>query len=89
MFEQKNLFYKLFSGFQIMGAIKDVNIKIWTYKYLSLKAKYQKSGWLPWKVIYGGNMPANFQISSSTSVGGEWGGIKKGVRHAIICPITV
>jgi len=30
MFEQKMLFHKLFSSFQIMGAFKDVNIKLST-----------------------------------------------------------
>jgi len=43
MFEQKMLFYKLFSSFKIMGAIKDVNINF-ELKYLSFKANYQKSG---------------------------------------------
>jgi len=29
------LFYKIFSSFKIMEAINDVNIKLWTYKYLN------------------------------------------------------
>jgi len=30
MFEQKMLFYKLFSSIKTIGAIKDINIKLWT-----------------------------------------------------------
>jgi len=30
MFEQKMLFYKLYSSFKIVGAIKDVKVKLWT-----------------------------------------------------------
>jgi len=67
------LFYKLFSSFEIIGAIKD------SYKFktlnLNTSASRQNIKNLVgnFEAIYVGNMIANFQVSSFTSEGGEWG----------------
>jgi len=39
--------------------------------------------------IYVGNIHANFQVSSSTSVGREWGDIRKEGSHTIFGPIPI
>jgi len=63
------LFYKLLSSFKIMGAIKDINIKLWT-QISQLPGKISKI----WTESFEPSiMHANFQVSSFSSVGGEWG----------------
>jgi len=63
------LFYKLFSSLKIMGAIKDLNIKLWAQiSQLLGENLIHKFG-----AIYVRIMPFNFQVSSFTDVGGEWG----------------
>jgi len=75
MFKQRMLFYKFFSSFKIMGAIKNINSR------QNIK-NLVDSFW----AIYVGNMHANFQVSSSTCVGREWGDIRKDGRHANFWP---
>jgi len=70
MFEQKMLFYKLFSNFKITGAIKDVSIKLWTY--ISASGQSIKNLIGNFWAIYVRNMHTNLQASSSIGVGGEW-----------------
>jgi len=71
MFEQRILFYKLFSSFKIMGATYYRNI----YKILNLNisASWQNIKKLDgnFGAIHVGNVHANFQASSFTGEAGE------------------
>jgi len=66
MFEQKMLFYKLFSSFKIMGAIKktlDLNISACRQNIKNLIGNF---GAIRVRI-----MNANFQASNFIGVGGE------------------
>jgi len=56
-----------------MGVIKGVNIKLWTYKYISTYMQNVKNLDSIFWAIHMGNMHANFQASSFSAVGREWG----------------
>jgi len=62
MFEQKMLFYKFFSSFKIMGAIKGVNISASKQNIKNLPGSF-------W-AIHVRIMHINFQTSSFTGVEG-------------------
>jgi len=70
MFEQKVLFYKLFSSFKIIRAIKDRNIKTLNLN-ISTYRQNVKNLDRRFEAIHVRIMHANFQASSFNCVGGK------------------
>jgi len=79
MFEQKMLFYKFFSSFKIMGAIKGVNISA---SKQNIKNLLDNFGALDVGIMY-----ANFQASSFIDVGREWSDRQKEEQTTILASI--
>jgi len=73
MFEPKMWFNRFFLSFKIMGAIKDINIKLWTINISASRQNLDGNLW----AIHVRIMHANFQASSFTGVGGESGDIPR------------
>jgi len=63
-----------------MGAIKGINIKLWTAN-ISASRQNIKNLIDNFRAIHVRIMHANFQVSSFTGVGGEWGGRQMDTGH--------
>jgi len=57
-----------------MGAIKDINIKLWTFSFSASRQNIKNLDGNFWAISVR-IMHANFQAFSFTGVGGEWGDI--------------